>query len=294
MTDRHTHEWETAGTGYTCTECDETSATCVAGNHPTGSSLLICDQCLHHEHHVLDGTADALTFWQYEPRSDVPAIRYDRDRSDSGEDHTPRPISRPHDIVEVLWTWTDMWAETLHSTQPNFTNPVAALKSMLIWAAHHEEESAFSEYRREVRAMRHHARRFAGLLPKRHYGPCVHCGGHVVQDWADQHWQPLTDGLSDALRCTGCGTTWGDHGRWMFTNQHTLRLLPDHFPEHLVTIEEAWIIFPQVPKATWRKWRERDDQRMPIRSWDERGRPLYRVGDLADTAQCAGKLKPTA
>lgn len=305
MTEHHAHEWEPSDSGFTCAECDETSAACVVtdtrrGEHATGSSLLICDRCIDHERRVLDDIASALGHYQVQPRSDIPAIRYDRDRSDGGGEYDPAAINEPGDIVEILWSWAAMWSEGLGiELLPTATE---SIKGAMLWAAHHEEDSAFSAYRGEMRKLRHHARRLSGLLPKRHYGPCVHCGGRVVQDWADDRWRPLADGLSDVVRCTGCGITWGDRQRWDFTNRHTLRLLPEYFPEHLVTIEEAWLIFPEVPKATWRKWRQRDDERhktgewlrMPIRSWDERGRPLYRVGDLADTAQFAGVLKPIA
>ncbi len=297
MTDartEHPHEWTLTDDTWACAECEETCATCVVtdlkrGQHPTGSALLICDNCLDYERRVLDQVADALGHWRYERRSLIPAIRYDRDRADMAppdDDAPPPAFAHPLDVVEVLWSWADAWAEGLN-IEP-LTTPTETIKAGLMWAAHNADDSAWDDYREEVRKLRHHARRLAGLLPKRQNGPCVHCGGSVVQDWADEKWQPRPDGLSDLLRCTGCGLTWNDRHAWAFTNRHTLRLLPDLTPDNLVTMEDAWLIFPDVPKATWRKWNQRDreraeageDQRMPPRGWDERGRPLYRVGDL--------------
>lgn len=289
MSDCH-HEWTVTESGYACTECEETSAQCVVtdirrGEHPTGTALLICDVCMDYEMRVLVDIASALGHWRYEKRSLVPAIRYDRDRADmaSGEDERPRTFAHPRDVVEVLWSWADMWSEALQIDARG--DVTETIRSGLMWAAHHADESGWHDYRQEVRTLRHHARRMAGLLPKRHAGPCVYCGGQIVQDNADEKWEPLR-GTAEEVRCTRCRKAWENHKAWMFTNQHTLRLLPEYEPEQLVTIEDAWLVFPDVPKATWRKWRERDDEaiaedrKMPIRSWDERGRPLYRVGDL--------------
>src|SRR5690606_20480776 len=86
---------------------------------------------------------------------------------------------------------------------------------------------------------------------------------------------------------------------WMFTNRHTIPLIPDIEPDALITIDDARTIWPEVPRKTWNKWRERDleraaaDQeredrgelgpplaRMPEEGQDVRGRALYRVRDL--------------
>ena len=50
-------------------------------------------------------------------------------------------------------------------------------------------------------------------------------------------------------------------------------------PDALVTLEEARLIWREVPAATWRKWAERE--RIEPNSWNERGTPVYRVRDLA-------------
>lgn len=313
----HRHTWTETNSPipserWACEECEARSDTCVVtdagrGEHATGSMQVICESCLSYERSVLDDVAAALGHWQHQPRSLVPAIRYDRDRV--GGSHTEadrRGVSHPGDVVEVLWSWAAMWEEASGEIA---TDVVTYLKGRTMWAATNPATSAWEDWRSEMRQMRHAARRLAGLLPQRKHGPCVHCNGQIVQDWADERWRPNADGLSDALRCTGCDLTWRDHSAWMYTNGHTLPLLPEVAPEALVTIEDAWLIFREVPKPTWRKWRERDDmraealrawaarvaageigpepepQRMAIRSWDVRGAPMYRLGDLAAHAE---------
>ena len=285
MTDTHpTHEWQPTNNGYECTGCDETRPACNTCTRVLHSANKACEACLDNARTVLEQTANALGHWQYARRSLIPAIRYDRDRSDTGTNPEDQPpsIQHPRDVVDCLWSWADNWAEKLTETT-NTTTEVAGpvtewLAAHLTWAANNPEQSGWDDYHGEARSMRHHARRLAGLLPKRHYGPCVHCGGRIVQDWADERWQPNTDGLSDTVRCTGCGLTWKNHKAWMFTNRHTLRFLPEAFPDQLVTIEDAWMIYPEVPKGTWRRWVSEGD--LPRKGQDERGRALYRVGDM--------------
>lgn len=287
----HRHEWTptTDHDTWQCTDCTETTPTCTItdhprkGAHPTGNANLICTPCLDHEHRVLDDIADALGHWQHQPRSLVPAIRYDRDRTEqAGHDngHDDAQVNHPADILTVLWSWAGMWAE---HTGDNTAAPVLdTLKARTLWAAHNPTNAAWEDYRTEMRQLRHHARRLAHLLPQRQNGPCVHCGGTIVRDWADKDFQPLPTGLSDAHRCTGCGITWGDRSWWMTVNRTTLQALPEVRPEQYVTLEDAWIIFPDVPKPTWRKWKERGH--MIERRRDERGRSMYHVGDLAALA----------
>ena len=296
MSERHIHDWQprhprtcpVAGV-YTCTQCTETSACCNACGRPTGGALHACPQCVDQHATILDDIADALGHWRHQPRSPVPAIRYDRDLiSGNRTDNNPTRITHPAEIVTILWQWRTMWEETI--TPSSTGDVVVALKGMLIWAISNPIDSAWPDFASEIRQLRHTARRLAGLLPKRQYGPCVYCGGQIVRDWADDHWQPRTDGLSDELRCTGCGMTWDDHDRWMYVNGHTLRLVPKFAPDTLVTLEDARKhIFPDVPAATWRSWLLRDQRRaedgyerlMPERGTDVRGNDLYRVADLA-------------
>ncbi len=297
MTEQHRHIWTHHDGQWTCVDCPETTTTCIINKphddehgHPTGlTAQTICPSCLNHEYAILDDITNALGHWQHQPRSLVPAVRYDRDKIGGSRTENDRPtITNPSDILDTLWSWADMWAELRDDTATG--DAIPWLKRHTLWAANNPDATAFNDYRSEMRQLRHHARRISGLLPQRQAGPCVHCGATVVRDWADQNWQPNKTGLSDTLRCTGCQLTWNDRDWWMHTNRTTLQLLPTEKPEQLVTLEDAQrVIFPHVPKATWRKWLQRDreraengePQRMPQMGADVRGTALYRVSDLA-------------
>lgn len=295
---QHTHVWTTPdqhGT-WTCAACQETAPTCIVRRpsddeegHPSLPAQAICNGCLRYEQGVLDNTADALGHWQHQPRSLVPAIRYDRDRTTGSRTDNDRPtIQTPADILDVLWSWADMWAELRGDTANG--DVLTWLKRHLLWAANNPTVSVWDDYRTEIRQMRHHARRVSGLLPKRLTGPCIHCGGDIVQDWATPDWQPRIDerpehnGLSDTHRCTGCGLTWQHREAWMYANRHTLQLLPDQKADALVTLDDARKhIWPHVPASTWRTWQERAG--LTPHGQDLHHRPLYRVGDLETLVQ---------
>lgn len=307
MTTQHIHTWASPdqhGT-WACTSCTDTSPTCIierpsddpGEGHPTGiPAQAICHGCLRHEQGILDDIADALGHWQHQPRSIVPAIRYDRERINGSRTENDRPtIQTPSDVLDVLWDWAVMWAEVRSDRAPA-GDVLGFLKRHILWAANNPDGAAWSDYRAEMRQMRHAARRVSGLLPQRQAAPCIHCGGQIVRDWATANWQPRIDvrpehnGLSDIHRCTGCGLTWAHREAWMYANGHTLRLAPKFAPDTLVTLEDARKhIFPGVPAATWRKWLQRDrdraeageERRIPERGTDVRGNDLYRVGDLA-------------
>lgn len=303
---QHNHIWtlpDEHGT-WTCTDCGDTSPTCVVQRptdhdnigHPTGiPAQHICDPCHRHEMRVLDDITTALTHWQPQPKSPVPAIRYDRDRTTG----TPTPsdgptdgINTPRDIYTQLQNWADTWAG-LRNEPPAVGDITTFLKRHILWAANNAHHSGFHNYRQTVRQLRHAARRIAGLLPKRLHGPCIHCGGRVVQDWADHTWKPRRDGLSDTLRCTRCHLTWPDHETWMFTNRHTLQALPTVRPDALVTLEDARRIFPDVPAGTWRWWVHQDRQRiengeearLPEQGKTVRGDALYVLADLNELVE---------
>lgn len=288
---------------FMCTECGQTCPACNTCNGPTGSSLLTCQRCLDREKAMLDDIEDALSHWQPPSRSIVPAIRYDRDRRGGNEPDIPvHSDESPADIEAVLWDWVAMWSDLSGSVSQ--VGAYDYLRGHLIWASHHEELSGWHDYRREMRLLRHRARRLAGLLPQRQDGRCIYCGGDVVRDWADDQWQPRMEGLTDELRCTDCRTEWDDLEHWRFANRHTIRLLPLTHPERLVTREDVRSIWPEVPAATWRKWVERDarrgealmryadycqggrfgpspePERMPTQGFNHRGQPLYRIADL--------------
>lgn len=198
-------------------------------------------------------------------------------------------------------------------------NAIDELKGMHLWAAHNPEASDWPGYWRAIHRLLWRARSEAGLMPQVQAEPCVHCGGDCVRDWSDRDWEPLTDGLSDVVRCTGCGMTWGDREDWRRVSRHHLVVLADEHPDALVTLDQARTIWTDVPAATWRQWLKRDrdaweqsvdeaivwhtawceleaepgppiprdeppelsPRRIPEHGQDRHGAALYRVGDLA-------------
>lgn len=279
------HDWTRVSEHeYHCRNCVETTYRCACGDHPTGTAQLICDHCLTREWQVLVDVANALEHYTPTPPTYVKAASYDIEpvREHREDDPTRLTVS---DVPDVLASWADMWAEVL-GDEVNVP-PAQYLRSRFIWAATNPDASAFHTYRSEVRQLRHVARRAAGLLPKRLPAPCVHCGGTVVRDWATRDWQPLPTGLTDTVRCTSCNITWDNEDRWRHVSATHLRLLPEQHPDTLITMSEARTVWPSIPRQTFYSWARRDmelppdRQAAPIRSWDERGVPLYRVGDLA-------------
>ena len=283
----HWHEWQPAEVGWACAECTETCPSCIVTRkgetHPTGTSLLICDVCVKAEGRVLDDIDRALGHVVWAPGSgQLAAARYDRDMVHGTGMGEESPRLSLGDVADILWSWVANWTDASGDAQN--TGAIAYLKGHVMWAAHNSGPSGWEEYRKEVRVLRTVARREAGLLPQREAVPCVHCGGTVVRDWADPKWEPRSDGLSDVVRCSGCGMKWEDRTRWDHVNHLTLRALPESKMCKLVTLEDARLIWPHVPAATIRSWmlrdREAEVRQVPERGWDVRGVPVYRLGDL--------------
>lgn len=328
----HTHDWQPSqettrlpdGTDqplWACTECETTSPACVLCERATGTSLAICDPCADRQGAMLRDIDHALDQYQPEPRSLIPPTRWDRDKITGGQsdalpfgiqDIAHPGIQTPADITEVLESWAQMWSEAGAGELEAPAGPW--LGSRIMWAAHHPGASDITEWAEEMRQLRHHARRIAGLLPYREPAPCVHCGGQLVRDWVTPSWQPRPDGLSDVVRCTGCLTEWENPERLLFAARTHLQALPEVRPEHTVTAEDARYIFPTVPVETIRTWVKREREAadraelarqewaeqqaqgiegpepapyrgpLPQQGWDERGRPVYQVADLAALA----------
>ena len=272
---------------WTCTECGETCATCNVCQRPTGTALLACDPCLDHQGRILTDIERAVGHYRWAPGSgQLAATRHDRVRvRGTGSDSTGAGISTIGDVAEVLASWAGMWAEALREEPPaDLRGVLDYLRGHIIWAAHHGDVAAWDDYREEVRALRHHARRISGLLPQREAAPCVYCGSDVVRDWADAQWDPLPGGLADEYRCTNrdCGAVWVDDRAWDFTKRHHLPGVPDAQPDALVTLEEARLIWRDVPRQTLNTWANPDGGSLAPSGWNERGAPVYRVRDIAE------------
>lgn len=254
--DQHDHEWRRVDGGqgtraWQCAQCPETCATCGTCGGPTATSLLLCQRCEREARRVLDGITAALDQYRPDPRSPMSSPGDMRLVPGGG---TRGGITTPGDVHERLWGWVARWTE---HTGPSNAAAVEYLADHHVWAAHNPEASDWAAYLVDMRRLRHAARRIAGLLPQRLPEPCVHCGGECVQDWADRSWQALEDGLSDVVRCTRCGMTWGDRTLWRFVTRRRIVEIPGEHPDSLVTMEHARRIWPDVPAATFRDWARR-------------------------------------
>jgi hypothetical protein len=256
---RHTHEWvRVEGAegirAWGCRDCDETSATCGTCGRASGSVLLLCARCEKEAARVLDDIADALGYYETPPRSLIDSPGDMRLVPGFGE---TTGMQTPADIEGRMLGWVARWTEY---AGPSNAAASDYLRAHHMWAAHHPDESHWLAYLSDMRKLRHEARGVAGLLPKRHPEPCVHCGGQVVQDWADRWWKPLETGLSDVVRCTGCGTTWGDRAHWLFSTRQHIVDVPAMHPDSLITLKQARMVWADVPAGTWRQWLARDRQ----------------------------------
>jgi len=285
--ERHAHEWvRVEGAegirAWACTDCDETSATCGTCHRASGSTLLLCARCERQAARVLDDIADALGYCETSPRSLINSPGDMRLVPGFGE---TGGVTTSVDIEGRMLSWVARWTEYAGATAQSASD---YLRGRHMWAAHHPSESGWLAYLSDMRQLRHQARGLAGLLPKRHPEPCVHCGGQVVQDWADHWWKPLEDGLSDVVRCTGCGTTWGDSAHWLFSTRQHIVDVPAVHPESLVTLAQARMIWPDVPAGTWRQWLFRDQT-----AW-ERGVAAVVTWWQARQARESGEFRPWA
>lgn len=258
MNDRHEHEWvrDQSAEGiraWACRDCEETSATCGTCGKASGSSLLLCDRCHEHTRRVLDDIAHALSLWEPDPRSLI--------KSPGSMSLVPQPGARdagfrtPDDVEGELLGWVARWTEF---TAPENVGWLGFLGGHLIWAAHNAEVADWKAFLDDTRRLRSAARRIAGILPRFMREPCAHCGGPVVQDRADRHWNPLTGQLPDTVRCLECGRAWDDPLLFTFANRQHIVAAPAEHPDALVTLDQARMIWPDVPAPTWRQWVRRD------------------------------------
>lgn len=283
MSETHRHYWTPTDDGrYACTDCAETCAECIECLRWTGNSLLICERCVRRVRGLIDDIETAMALYCPPMPSLIPPIRYDRDQitGSRGSDFDPKRWTY-HDLPDILEGWADAWADA--SGMPRTIGAADYLRGHVLWAAHHEG-SDWEQWMAEMRRILSTAKREAGILPKRLPTPCVHCGGVAVQTWANKRLMPHADGLSDEVTCTGCGLTWRSVGHYAQVSKEHLHRLPEDRPDALVTMDDVSSVWPDIPAKTWRTWFDRGE--MPdAASWDVRGRPQYRVGDLHALAQ---------
>lgn len=278
MSREHRHYWTPSDDGrYTCEDCAEISEACIECQRWTGNSLLICERCVGRIRGLIDDIETAMALYCPTPASLIPAVRYDRDIiTGSRGDDSDSTRWTYGDLGETLTSWADMWAEV--SGKARTIGAADYLRGHIWWAAHNRADSDWEQWLTEMRAALHVAKREAGLLPKRMPAPCAHCGGVAVQTWAHRL-TPNPDGLSDEVTCLGCHLTWRSAAHYRQLSKQHLQALPGVQPDAIVTLDEARMVWPDVPAGTWRKWASRGELPNPV-AWDVRARAQYRVGDL--------------
>lgn len=252
MSERHVHEWVPTDRpgilAWACETCDETSASCGTCSKPTGTSLLLCERCREHADTTIGRIDRAIELWQ-------PSLsRPDGTRFRRGDEGGPDA----NDVESQLLGWVARWSEHVGACNEHWST---FLKGHHIWAAHNVEASDWPAYWRAIHHLMWKARGEAGLLPHVEPLPCVHCGEDVVRDWSDDDFEPLAEGLSDTVRCTGCGMTWRSPQHW---GESTWKWFERGAQEHedaLVTLEMARTLWPDVPMSTMRSWIKRDEAR---------------------------------
>lgn len=278
MSEACRHYWiPTEDDRWACTDCADTCAACIECRRWTGNALLICDGCTARTAALLGDIETAIALHSPAPRSLIPPVRYDRDRIRGSWNEDPMRWTFT-DLAPTLTQWADMWAE--ESAMPRRIDAVEYLRGHILWAAHNPVLSDWAQWLAEMRRILHVAKREAGILPKRMPAPCVHCGGIAVQDWADASLAPFTDGLQDEVRCLRCRRTWNSAAHFGQVSKEHLHSMPERFPDTLVTLDEAALVWPEVPARTWQTWLQRGEIPAPV-AWDVRGVAQYLVGDLA-------------
>ena len=295
MVDTHRHDWQltySTNHGFTCADCGQESAACIVWHknepHPTGTSLLICEDCLNAERTILDKIIEARDGMVVEPRSMPPAYAADLTNAHSTDpDRLPfgmdaiiddhdlgiAGIKVPDGVDDTLWGWVALWADASGHTEN--TDHVDYLKSHLMWAAHNAAMSHFHHYRDEMRALLGRARH---LNPPEveHVGPhCFDCGGRLIRYWLGDGTtrDPKQRGLGDEVRCETCKREY-DPAR--FRLAFRAKVERDAHPDALLTELELRQALP-LGTSTLRVWISRGKLG---HAGHRRGVRVYRLGDV--------------
>ena len=286
MVDTHQHDWQltyNTNHGFTCTDCGQESAVCIVQHkgelHPTGTSLLVCEDCLNAERTILDEIIKARDGMVVEPRSMPPAYAADLTNAHSDDperlpfgmdaiidDHDLgiAGIKVPDGVDDTLWGWVALWTDA--SGHAENVDHVDYLKGHLMWAAHNWSVSHFFHYRDEMRQLLGRSRH---LNPPEveHVGPhCFDCGGRLVRRWRD-------DGLGDDVRCETCKREY-DPAR--FRLAFRAKVERDAHPDALLTEPELRHALP-LGTSTLRVWISRGKL---AHAGHRRGVRVYRLGDV--------------
>ena len=296
-----THDWQPTDRGYHCSECPETCPACVVQHkgqlHPTGTSLLICDDCLNTERRILDQIIEARDAMVVEPRSMPPAYAPDLTNAHSTDpDRLPfgldaiiddhdlgiPGIKVPNGVDDTLWGWVALWTDA--SGYAENVDHVDYLKGHLMWAAHNWSVSHFHHYRREMRQLLGRARH---LNPPEveEVGPhCFDCGGRLIRHWLGDGTtrDPNQRGLGDEVRCEICKREY-DPARYRLAFR--AKVEAEAHPDALLTEPELRHALP-LGTSTLRVWITRGKL---DHAGHRRGVKVYRLGDVRTLMDTPGE-----
>lgn len=287
-----------------CIVCHEPPVICAVCGDPTPTSVPIHDGCLEREHAVLDDIAAVVASWPEPIREILTAVAYDLTGVMSVDDkarlpfgldavtddwfHQAAGVRTVPGALDVLdeWVqaWTDAGAGATDGELIAVNNPIAYLRSRLVWAATNPARSGFADYRTEARTLRHRLRDLDSSRPDRVEGAlCLSCGGHLA--YARQ--QGVLDTLATCERC-GLAFDVVDISR---TRRARIALAPNQAPGALVTEPEARRIFAELGTSTIRQWINRG--RLAA-AGSRHGSATYRVRDITALARPAygGTIRP--
>ena len=298
----HQHEWtenpHPMGSidDWMCAECTETSATCIVTRldretgeeivHASGSSLLICEDCLRSERHVLERIeAEALEIVPEQPVT-ISAYAYDSTGTSRADDRERLPfgldvtvddpdlgipgIRTADGVAGELWGWVGLWSDASGDYQQ--VGAVEYLASHLVWAAHNPVLSHWHRYRAEVRRLLGRVRALVEAQDPQveRLGPaCFDCGGDLVSEWR-------ADGLGSEVRCASCRREYGP-AQYRLAFRALMDRERDRSDDALVNEDEARQIIPGLPHGNLRTWAARG--RIECRG-RRQGRNVYRLGDI--------------
>jgi hypothetical protein len=293
----HVHDWQPQPgihrpTDYRCTSCKETTVGCTECDTPLAGAAPACRRCLDRTRRVITDVRDWTATLGLHPATTpgLRAVRYDRTRTGTDVNRLPfgldvfvddptdtriAAIRHPAAAVAILADWADAWAEIRHEPHPAHPLSYLADTDHIRWAMTRRYEADFDQYLDEAHQVRAVVRRLLGIADEPQPVPCVYCGGRVVRPFVSRG-----HGLEETYRCTRCRTEWPTKVRLDHTNAQILHALPATHPGALLALEDVKRIYRgRVRPNLLDLWVHRG--RLHHRGLDARGRPVYRLGEVA-------------
>lgn len=192
----------------------------------------------------------------------------------------------PPSVIALLTSWEDAWRAERHDPAADHTNldhTVAYLTTHTASAA--QFSPGFNDYLTDLNTLRARLRAVTGHInpPKLSDAPCIAddvegepCNGQIVQRYR-QGTRPEDRGLDDIRECNRCGETYTPLRYALAVRQRLEAVRED--PERLLTATEARVLWRLSEKQLY-VWENRD-RKITHLAVDNRGRRLYRNGDIA-------------